>query len=674
MDYSKICIHCMGVKPASDAPCPRCGQAEPDTAAQEHWLPYRTILKERYLLGRVLAQDGTGLLYLALDLHTDELRTIRELFPAGISQRGRGYTVCMPAEGERLFSDNRRRVLREAEVLAMLRRTGSEAIVQLYDYFEENNTVYMVLEYHDAVTLRQYISENKQLTMAKAAALMRPIGQTLAKIHSFGVFHGNVQPDGIWVRRDGVGLLMDFGPIGLDFGGCYIPPEQRQCDGITGAWSDAYGFAGCLLFCLTGTDPQDSDVSPEYVSSLLKKAGYHADQSFVSALAAARHPIQLKRAQSVDALLQTMQLLPRRPNTILWTVMSAVACAAMILTFLLGTSDIGTPAFDPVETTVVTAPTESSVVAVPAEVTLGSYLFVNYADPSLIIGVEGGYCDNGARLILTDYKKVNHNRLLITDHVPDDGFYNLQAAHTNSFISAQAPQNTGATMIQYFAMQGIDSEKWNFLCCAEEDGKKVYTLQNAAGYTISPRDGVLKSGTELVLAESDPSDPSQRWYLVWSERDSTEAAVTVYQPGETVFTLGGTYTLKSALDPESNCVIAGDVEPELAFASGAAAVQLRFELHGKDQYRIYPISETYGPDICLEYSASGDSVVLRSISDAESQLFRVIYAGIDTYQLQTGDGRLLQLQPSADTPGSSAVCTAADLSREHTIWLLTEPE
>jgi hypothetical protein len=33
-------------------------------------------------------------------------------------------------------------------------------------------------------------------------------------------------------------------------------------------------------------------------------------------------------------------------------------------------------------------------VAVPAEVTLGSYLFVNYADPSLIIGVEGGYCDN----------------------------------------------------------------------------------------------------------------------------------------------------------------------------------------------------------------------------------------------------------------------------------------
>lgn len=674
MDYRKICTHCMGVKPAADVPCPHCGHTEFDSAPQEHRLLPRTVLKERYLLGRVLAQDGIGLLYLALDLHKNERRTIRELFPVGICQRGRGHAVCTPADHDRLFSDNRRRMLREIEVLIMLLRTGSEAIVPLLDHFEENNTVYLVLEYQEAIPLRRYVDEHKHLTMEQTVSLMYPIGQTLAKIHSFGTFHGNVQPESILVRQDGSGLLMDFGPIGMDTWSCYIPPEQRQCDGVTGAWSDTYGFAGCLLFCLTGTDPRDTDLSPEQVSSLLKSAGCHTNRSLTSALASARQQLHLKRAQSMDALLQAMQSLPRRPNTVLWTALSVAACSAMILTFLIGSPDTAAPVPTPPETTVNTVPTESIVEAVPAEVTLGSYLLVNYADPGLVMGVEAGYCDNGARLILTGYEEVNHNRILITDHVPDDGFYNLQAAHTNSFLSAKDPQGPGSAMVQYFSMQGFDSEKWRFLFCGEEYGRKVFTLQNAAGYAISPRDGVPVSGVEVVLVEPDPSDATQKWYLVWSERSAAESSVTVFQPGDTVYTLAGTYILQSSHDPESSCILTGDAEPELGFAVGNDAVKLRFERHGSNQYRIYPVSENHGAEACLEYNASEDRLVLRSVSEEASQLFRVIYAGFHTYQLQTSDGRLLQLQPSADLSRSAAVCAGADLPPDHAIWLLTKTE
>lgn len=670
MDYSKTCIHCMNTKPTVDAPCPCCGHTESDSVQFQHQLPARTVLKERYLLGRVLAQDALGFLYLSLDLHRNELRAVRELFPTGICYRTRSHSVGVTLEQERLFSTNRSRILQETDILSMLQRSGNEAIVQLLDHFEENDTVYLVFEYHDAIPLRQYINENKLLPLEQIASLMQPIGQTISKIHSFGAFHGNIRPDSILIRREGGALLSDFGPDGIDFDAPYISQEQRLGSGISGAWSDVYSFAGCLFFCLTQNDPKHTNDPADYLSHGIKTAGRRLDRAFISELTTSLNPLQLKRPQRIDTLLQTMSSMTHQPNSLLWTILSVVACMSMILTFLMGSPNSNTLESAPMETISTIVATESTTVPVLSEVTLGSYLFVNYADPNLIIGIEGGYGDNGARLILTDYEESNRNRLLITDHVPDDGFYNLQVAHTNSFLSAEAP---GEPMTQYFSMQGIDSEKWQFFCMGEVNGRKIYTLQDASGYTFSPKDGVLTSGTELVLSQPDPSAPEQQWYLVWSERNIDEDTLTVYLPGDAVLTLDGCYTIHSASIPELNCTFTGVETPQLVFAESEYSLQLRFERQSNGQYRIFPVSEDYGADVCLEYSKSLDRLVLCSISEAEEQFFSVIYAGWNTYQILNSSGELLYLQSSADNSCPIAVGTSRDsLIDALALWRLTK--
>ncbi len=670
MDHRRICIHCMGEKPTEQTVCPHCAQAEPTALELPFRLPYRTILNERYLLGRLLRQDETGLVYLALDLHRSELRSIRELYPAGLCQRERGRVTAPETDAGHLLEQNRQRLLREAEVLRMLQRTGTEAIVQLLDHFEENNTVYLVMEYQEARTLSQYITDNGKCSPEQAVSLMYPIGQTLTKLHSFGVFHGGVAPDRILVRQDGSGLLLDFAGEGLAGTGFCVPPEQ-QCGGLTGPWTDAYGLAGCLYFCLTGTELPGGDDFREPLKQGLRAAHCRLEPSFAAALAAARDPQQSSRKKSMGELLQAMQMQPRRPNTRLWAALSAGACAAMILLFLLGGSDPSAPASDPVQTT--QAPTQSQSAVESAEITLGSYLLQSSARPELIMGIEGGYCDNGARLILTDYAAVNHNRLLVTDHVPDDGFYNLQAAHTNSFLCAGDSLGANAGLIQHYTLRGLDSEKWVFLDCGEADGQRIYMIQNAAGRVIAPKDGVLAAGAELILAEPDPSDPAQKWILTWSERDEGSEAVTVYQPGDAVAGLEGAHILRPALDGESVGAAPAGGEA-LSFVSGAQALRLDFAAQGDGLYRLRLLSGAEGEDLWLGYAEASDRVMVSADAQDQSGLFRVRYAGFGTYYLETGTGRLLYLQGAADAEPGTVCAADAELSREQTAWLLTKAE
>ena len=144
-----------------------------------------------------------------------------------------------------------------------------KGIVKALDFFEINNTAYIVMEYLEGVTLKQYLRENKRIAAEDLVELLVPLIEALDEIHSQGLIHRDISPDNIMVLPDGRIKLMDFGAARdyTEFGEKslsivlkpgYAPPEQYQTHGIQGPWTDIYALCATMYKCITGENPPDA--------------------------------------------------------------------------------------------------------------------------------------------------------------------------------------------------------------------------------------------------------------------------------------------------------------------------------------------------------------------------------------------------------------------------------
>ena len=144
-----------------------------------------------------------------------------------------------------------------------------KGIVKALDFFEINNTAYIVMEYLEGVTLKQYLRENKRIDAEDLVELLVPLIEALDEIHSQGLIHRDISPDNIMVLPDGRIKLMDFGAARdyTEFGEKslsivlkpgYAPPEQYQTHGIQGPWTDIYALCATMYKCITGENPPDA--------------------------------------------------------------------------------------------------------------------------------------------------------------------------------------------------------------------------------------------------------------------------------------------------------------------------------------------------------------------------------------------------------------------------------
>lgn len=652
MEQSKYCLHCMRIMPEFAEKCPHCGSTEPCEEMYPNALPPRTVLMGRYLTGRVLVHDDLGFIYLALDLQTNQLCELRELFPKNLCSRDPEYMVIPSQEHHAQFGHCLSRVQRQAHIYSMMDQNGNDAIALLQNAFVEKGTYMLVFPHHDGLSLSEYVTRNGHLTPAETFSLFVPVARTLSRFHSFGVTHGAVHPEKLRYLSRGELLLSDFRCKGMGDSDAYTPAQTADLDCTTDRWVDGYALAGCLYFSLTGSEPlEGKDGISKMLRQLRQIPGL--DRQFLVAFANARTQ---GMNDSLSYLLQTMKSVSRFRRPILWSLISAVSCVIMVLTFLLGGSGVETaPGGSTTETTLNTVPSQlqEQTVPSPADVTLGSYLFANYADPSLILGIEGGFCDNGARLILTSYDPVNYNRILITDHDPGDGYYNLQAAHTNSFLSAGTFGQVGDAVNQYFSMRGLDSEKWLFLNCGQEDNRTIYTLVDASGLVLAPQDGNTVAGNTVVLSRPDESDPSQKWYLVWNERDADFPSITVLQPGDPIpapedpveVAFGGAFWSLTE-------------DGRLGVSEISAPLTLRFDPNPDGGYRM---TASEGADY-LEYVPEENCLVLREFSDSPNQVFHLLYGGFGTCQIRTADGVLLHCDSSINLIRGAVGNQNSDLS------------
>ena len=151
MENINLCISCFK-NIGNTTICPYCG-AEQKTRPKEAFHLYpKTILKNRYYIGEVIGYGGFGVTYKALDMRLNETVAIKEYFPAGFVNRVPGETdvIKFPGEKGERFEEGKEKFLNEARNTAKF--SDNPNIVNVYDFFEANNTAYMVMEYLEGIS------------------------------------------------------------------------------------------------------------------------------------------------------------------------------------------------------------------------------------------------------------------------------------------------------------------------------------------------------------------------------------------------------------------------------------------------------------------------------------------------------------------------------------------
>ena len=250
--------------------CPYCGFDPENCAENPRWLPPGHILNGKYLLGKVLGEGGFGITYIGWDLNLEVRVAIKEYFPVGLATRevteDHHYSLlALTGEKREIYQHELKRFVEEARSLS--RFYHLDGIVAVKDFFFENETAYMVMEFLDGVTLKQYLKSRGECIPAdEVLELMQPVLQSLEVVHEAGIIHRDISPDNIMITPSKEAKLIDFGAARMTGNGSnhtftivlkhgYAPPEQYLSKGNQGPWTDVYAICATMYRMITGQLP-----------------------------------------------------------------------------------------------------------------------------------------------------------------------------------------------------------------------------------------------------------------------------------------------------------------------------------------------------------------------------------------------------------------------------------
>ncbi len=273
MSYEKLCMHCMQERSGLQSlqhECPHCHYRE-DTASQmAPYLPLRTMIGEKYLVGAVLETSGDSFTYMAYNTEPNYPVLLHEFFPSRIVNRTDTILVGVRSGKEQEYTALRSSYMELWSKLQAMQ--GLSALVEVLDILEENGTVYAISEYVEgSMTLRDFLLNSKKgyLSWENARVMFMPVLSTLSNLHSAGIIHRGISPATLMVYPDHKlritgfcipeGRTINSGLSAEVYPG-YTPIEQLGLQSAAGPWTDIYSFAAVLYRALTGKTPVESTI------------------------------------------------------------------------------------------------------------------------------------------------------------------------------------------------------------------------------------------------------------------------------------------------------------------------------------------------------------------------------------------------------------------------------
>ncbi len=270
------CLNCMNTFEEGYEVCPHCGYVRNAQPREAFQLYPGTILHDRYLVGTTVGIGGFGITYRAWDQALEKQVAVKEYFPNGVVNRVPGNPEVIVfsegATGE--FEKGRIRFLAEAENIAKF--NAHPNIVDVYDFFEENRTAYIVMEFLDGLSFKNFLSMyDEKIPYQMAVDIVNPVLNALKEIHRKKIVHRDISPDNIYILPMDARLehydvkVIDFGAARLSDGEeektlsiilkpGFAPPEQYEKKSRQGPWTDFYAVGAMLYLAITGKKPDES--------------------------------------------------------------------------------------------------------------------------------------------------------------------------------------------------------------------------------------------------------------------------------------------------------------------------------------------------------------------------------------------------------------------------------
>lgn len=325
MDF--ICYGCFATLKGDENVCPFCGRRLHEDTTPIHILKPGTVLNQKYTVGKTLGEGGFGITYLAWDNNMQTKIAIKEFYPANLVRRDTAsenstkiFTITKSYSEE--FHTGLERFVKEASILAKF--FNLPGIVSVKDFFYENGTAYIVMEYIDGITLKEYLKQKGgKLSVEETLALMRPVMESLAVVHRSKMLHRDISPDNLMISSDYQVRLIDFGSaryydaqsdqsmtVVLKHG--YAPIEQYSSNGHQGTWTDVYSLCATMYRMLTEKVPveainrvREDSLAP--LSSYVKKIPKNVESAILKGLSV----LPDQRQQTVEELYRELYMSPQ---------------------------------------------------------------------------------------------------------------------------------------------------------------------------------------------------------------------------------------------------------------------------------------------------------------------------------------------------------------------------
>lgn len=260
-----LCMGCMQ-EIGKNRICPSCG-FDNSEKQRAPFLPYGTVLANRYLVGAGLDTNGESTRYISYDKQTGDVLIVCEFLPVGLFSRDEGYTeVKVNYEDRLVYNKLKDDFINYYRIISELKEFS--ALLNVHNIFEENNTVYVIEENDDLIPFEEYVERsNGHLEWDIARPLFMPVISALEALHKRGIGHYAIAPKNMYITASGKIKISGFATENERKRGTALKsqlfsggaaPEQYDDNFPLDDITDIYGFCATLFYALTGHLPKSA--------------------------------------------------------------------------------------------------------------------------------------------------------------------------------------------------------------------------------------------------------------------------------------------------------------------------------------------------------------------------------------------------------------------------------